>query len=206
MHENMKEKIIEGAGNLFVRYGIRSVSMDDIANNLAISKKTLYQYFKDKDDVVSQATMAIIEKDRGVFLEMKESSANAIEELSKVSGCLRRMFDEMNPSLLFDLNKYHPDAWEYYLKYKNEFIFQMITDNLTRGVKEGNFRDDININILARLRVEQVQICFDQKVFPKDQFDFKEVQMQVFDLFLFGIVTSEGKTLYEKYQIKNSVL
>jgi hypothetical protein len=82
----------------------------------------------------------------------------------------------------------------------------MITDNLTRGVKEGNFRDDININILARLRVEQVQICFDQKVFPKDQFDFKEVQMQVFDLFLFGIVTSEGKTLYEKYQIKNSVL
>jgi AcrR family transcriptional regulator len=202
----MKEKIIEGAGNLFVRYGIRSVSMDDIANNLAISKKTLYQYFKDKDDVVSQATMAIIEKDRGVFLEMKESSANAIEELSKVSGCLRRMFDEMNPSLLFDLNKYHPDAWEYYLKYKNEFIFQMITDNLTRGVKEGNFRDDININILARLRVEQVQICFDQKVFPKDQFDFKEVQMQVFDLFLFGIVTSEGKTLYEKYQIKNSVL
>jgi hypothetical protein len=51
-----------------------------------------------------------------------------------------------------------------------------------------------------------VQICFDQKVFPKDQFDFKEVQMQVFDLFLFGIVTSEGKTLYEKYQIKNSVL
>jgi hypothetical protein len=82
----------------------------------------------------------------------------------------------------------------------------MITDNLTRGVKEGNFRDDININILARLRVEQVQICFDQKVFPKDQFDFKEVQMQVFDHFLFGIVTSKGKALYEKYQIKNSVL
>ena len=86
-----------------------------------------------------------------------------------------------------------------------QFIFKMIVDNLTRGIKEGNFRNDINIEILSRLRVEQVQICFDQKIFPRDQFEFKEVQMQIFDHFLFGIVTPKGKSLYEKYQLKKSV-
>ena len=104
----MKEKIIEGAGSLFLRYGIRSVSMDDIANNLAISKKTLYQYFKDKDDIVTKATKAIIDADRKSFVEIREGAENAIDELSKVSKCLRRMIDEMNPSLLFDLqNIFH---------------------------------------------------------------------------------------------------
>ena len=201
----MQEKIIEGAGVLFMRYGVRSVSMDDIANNLAISKKTLYQYFKDKDDIVTQTTKAIIDKDRQNFIEMRDSSTNAIEELSKVSVCIRRMFDEMNPSLLYDLNKYYPEAWGYYVNYKDEFIFQMVVDNLTRGIKEGNFRNDININILGRLRVEQVQICFDPRVFPRDQYDFREVQMQIFDHFLFGIVTPKGKSLYEKYQLKNSI-
>lgn len=202
----MKEKIIEGAGSLFLKYGIRSVSMDDIANNLAISKKTLYQYFKDKDDIVNKATKAIIDADRKSFVEIREGAENAIDELSKVSKCLRRMIDEMNPSLLFDLQKYFPRAWQIYIKYKDEFILDMVVDNLTRGIKEGNFREDININILARLRVEQVQLCFDQRIFPKDVYDFREVQMQIFDHFLYGIVTPKGRTLYEKYQEKHSVV
>jgi len=179
--------------------------MDDIANDLSISKKTLYQYFKDKDDVVNKTTKKIIQKEIDEFRQIIEKSKDAIDELFNVSLCLRRIVDEMNPALLFDLNKYHPEAWKIYLDFKEKYIYEMIVENLEKGVKEGYFRQDINAKILARLRVEEVQMCFDHKIFPRDRYDFKEVQMQIFDHFLHGILTQRGLKLFLVYSEKNTV-
>ena len=196
---NIEERIIAGAADLFHKYGIRSVSMDDIARHLTISKKTIYQYFKDKNEIVMLSLKLHMDTNKNEYDEAFKNSSNAIEELSKVSQCMRKDFNELNPSLLFDMQKYHPSAWEMWLNFKNEYIKNQVQQNLVRGMEEGYFRENIDAESLARLRVEQVQLAFDDQVFPTDKFNFKELQMMFFDHFVHGIVTPKGLKLYEKY-------
>ena len=203
---NIKSRIIEGAKELFTRYGVRSVSMDDIARQLSISKKTIYQYFKDKDEIVTKAVQAHMEFEKAEYEEIFDSSHNAVEELSKVCKCLRKDFHEMNPSLLFDLQKYHPKAWKVWLEFKNEHIRDAIANNLKRGIEEGHFRKEIDPEFLAVLRVEQVQLVFDNQIFPSDKFNLKETQMKLFDHYVHGIVTEKGKKLYLEYLEKEKTL
>jgi len=198
----MKEKILEEAGHLYMQYGVRSVTMDDIANTLSVSKKTIYQYFKDKDEIVTQSIFALIERDKQEFRNISDEAENVIEEFHLVSLCVRRMVNEINPSLLFDLKKYHTRAWEIYLNYKEDFIFNMVFDNMEKGKKEGYFRKEVNPNILARLRVEEIEMSFDNKVFPRNQFDFTEIHVQLLKHFLYGIMTDTGKKLFESYESK----
>lgn len=200
--EDVKQRIVVGAAELFHKYGIRSVSMDDIARHLSVSKKTIYQYIKDKDEVVTLALKAHMEMEMKEYDEIFETAKNAMEELALVSKCMRHDFKEMNPSLLFDMQKYHPNAWKLWISFKNEFIKGHVKSNLKRGIKEGYFRKDINPEILATFRVEQVQMAFDEVVFPKDQFQFSEVQMQLFKHFVHGIVTEKGHQLFEDYLAK----
>ena len=107
---DIRESILEASYGLFHKYGIRSVSMDDIARELTISKKTIYQYFKDKDDLVSTVTKKQMDMERREIEEIEKSSVDAIDELAKMSVCVRKNLKEINPSLLFDLQKYHRKA------------------------------------------------------------------------------------------------
>lgn len=197
-----KIKILTGAAELFMRYGIRSVSMDNISNHLGMSKKTLYQYFKDKDEMVLSVTRAHIDKDQGELDEIGKSAKNSVEELVKLSTCLRENFRDMNPSLLFDLQKYHHEAWNVWLDYKNNFIKNQIERSLNQGKIEGYFREETNTNVMAIMRIETIQLAFDPNLFPKDQYELTEVQMQIFEHFVYGIFTDKGRKLYEKYKEK----
>jgi TetR/AcrR family transcriptional regulator, cholesterol catabolism regulator len=195
-----KEKILKGAMELFMKYGVRSVSMDDIARHLAMSKKTIYQYFADKEDVISIAAQKHFDKSRLEFDEITEASKNAIDELVKISGCLKKEMGEINPSLLFDLHKYHPKAWNLWLDHKNKYIRESVVRNLRQGIEEGHFRPDINADVIATLRLEQVQIAFDDRIFSHDKFNIVLVQAQIFDHFVYGLVTEKGRKLFEKYK------
>ncbi|MEQ8245869.1 TetR/AcrR family transcriptional regulator [Fulvivirga sp.] len=196
---SIEEKIIIGAGELFKKYGIRSVSMDDIARHLSISKKTIYQYYKDKDEIVSLSLKKHLEYEKQEYDQIFNNTNNAIEELVNVSKCMRQDFRDMKPSLIFDMQKYHPNAWKIWLSFKNEYIKNQVMENLKRGMAEGYFREDINPDILARLRVELVQLAFDEDVFPADQYNLRDLQLQFFNHFVHGIVTEKGRKLYQKH-------
>jgi TetR/AcrR family transcriptional regulator, cholesterol catabolism regulator len=200
---DIKEKILKGAEELFTKYGVRSISMDDIARHLAVSKKTLYQHFADKEDIVTMSCKAHLERHAGEFEEIKATAKNAIEELAKISVFLKRSMADMNPSLLFDLQKYHPRAWKEWVKHKNEFIRSSVVRNIKQGIEEGYFRADINPEIIAAVRLELVQIAFDEDIFPREQFRLPEVQMQIFDHFVYGLATDKGRKLYQKYKEVN---
>ncbi len=201
-----KIKILKGAAELFMRYGIRSVSMDNIASHLGVSKKTLYQYFKDKDEMVLSVTKAHIENDLSELNKIGQTAKNAVEELVLLSSCLRENFRNMNPSLLFDLEKYHHEAWNVWLDYKNDFIKGQIQRSINQGKEEGYFRPDVNTNVLAIMRIETIQMAFDPSLFPNEQYELPEVQMQIFEHFVYGIFTDKGRKLYEKYKEKLSNL
>ncbi|HRI79518.1 MAG TPA: TetR/AcrR family transcriptional regulator [Cyclobacteriaceae bacterium] len=189
-----------GATELFMRYGIRSVSMDDVASHLSVSKKTLYQYFADKDEIVTTVAAYKMEDDQKKYDGFRQSSKNAIEELARISGCIKVDFQKMNPSLLFDLKKYHPKAWGVWLSHKQKFIRESVMRNLMQGIEEGYFRPEINADILATVRLELIQLTFDENIFPSGQYNLAEVNSQIFEHFVFGVLTDKGRKAYEKYK------
>lgn len=199
-----KEKILKGAEELFTKYGVRSISMDDIARHLSVSKKTLYQHFADKEDIVTMACKNHLERHASEFAAIKDNATNAIDELAKLSLLLKKNMQDMNPSLLFDLQKYHPKAWSEWVNHKNKFIRTSVERNLKQGIEEGYFRAEINARVIAAVRLELVQMAFDEEIFPREQFRLAEVQMQIFDHFVYGLVTDKGRKLYQKYKDVNN--
>lgn len=184
---------------LFNRFGVRSVTMDDVAREAAMSKKTLYQYFTNKDGLVTAVAKFQMQLEKDEFESIAQEASNAIDELHQIAKCMRRNIQEINPSLLFDLQKFHHEAWNQYLDFKDEFVRGNIEDNLRRGIAEGYYRPEIDVAVLSTFRVEQVQMIFDQKIFPADKFRFIEVQMHLFDHFVHGVLTDKGRKLYQDY-------
>lgn len=198
-HEN-KEKLLKGAEDLFLKYGVRSITMDDIARHLGISKKTIYQHFEDKDDIVALVLKTHMERQRQQFDEIAAKSKNSVEEMVRLSVLLKESMRNVNASLLFELQKYHQRAWNTWLEFKKKDIHQSIIRNLKQGIEEGYFRNDINVDVLGRMRLEMVQMAFDNMVFPRESFNLSEVQAQLFDHFVHGLLTDKGKKLYQKYK------
>ena len=190
--EELREKIIEGAQALFIQYGIRSVSMDDVARALSMSKKTLYQHFSNKNELVTDAVENYMKGEMQEFADIQDHSSNSIEELYNLSKCMREHVFKINPSMLYDLQKYHADAWEIFQQFKNRFLRGQIMDNINKGVQEGYYRPEIDPRVIAVLRLETVQMAFNDQIFPRMEFNFLEVQMQLFDHFVHGILSDKG--------------
>jgi len=182
-----------------MRYSIKSITMDDIARHLSISKKTIYQYFKDKNDLVLQVTSNHLKEEKLEIQSIKSTTTNAIETLIEESMWLRRNITDMNPSLLYDLKKYHHQAWELYLESKEMVYIRSLVETLVKGISEGYFRKDIDPEILAVLRVEQIQMSLENLIYPRSRFEFKDVQTQLFNHFLNGLVSEKGRKLLKKY-------
>jgi AcrR family transcriptional regulator len=195
-----KEKILRGAEELFMKYGVRSVAMDDIARHLSVSKKTIYQYFADKDEVVTQVASRHLGQNEAEFNAIAAVSKNALEELMRISVCMKRNMQSMNPVVLFDLKKYHGKAWEVWTDHKNKSIRESVIRNIRQGIEEGLFRSNLNAEIVAAMRIEMIQFVFDPSVFPSDRFSMVDVHLQVLDHFMYGLLTDKGRKLYEKYK------
>lgn len=193
-----KDKILKGAEDLFMKYGIRSISMDDIARHVGVSKKTLYQYFADKEDLVMMVSKSHLDRSAKRYDDLRITSTNSIEELARLSVCLKKDMEEINPALLYDIQKFHPKAWSKWLEYKNKFIRDSVVRNLNQGIDDGYIRPEVNSEILAAVRIELVQLAFNPEIFPKEKFRVSEVQSQIFDHFVFGVVTEKGRKLYLK--------
>jgi AcrR family transcriptional regulator len=201
--QDIKDKILKGAEDLFMRYGIRSISMDDIARHLGVSKKTLYQHFADKDDLVLMVSKNHLEKNIQQFDGIRDESQNAIEELGKIVVCMKANMEAMNPTLLFDLQKFHPKAWSEWISFKTKYLHESIMRNLKQGIADGYVRPEVNPEIMAVMRIELVQLAFNNDIFPASKFKLADVQEQIFDHFVYGIVTDKGRKLYQKLKNMN---
>ena len=195
----MRENIISTAENLFLRFGFKRVTMDDIAREMAISKKTIYQFFKDKNEIVCSATEHYLKKECCLMEATEEESENVIEHLVKTSKHLRRQMTGVNPGAMYDLRRYFPEGWKIYTHYKQEVFLKSLIKILKKGIKEGYFRSDLDPEILGIMRMEQIQMPFDENLFPRDKYEFTQVQMQLLSHFLSGILTEKGKELLKNY-------
>ena len=195
-----KERILTATHELFMKYGIRSISMDDIAKHLAISKKTIYQAYKDKDELVHELMKEKLKEDEKDFKELEKESANVIEEFFNIMKHMGKVISQVNPSVFYDLQKHHPKTWNLFKEFKENCILKMVEEALMRGTKEGLIRQDINVKILSRLRMEQIEMGFNASVFPPDKFRILDVQLSMIDHFLHGVCTLKGHKLINKYK------
>ncbi|MFT6204440.1 MAG: AcrR family transcriptional regulator [Spirosomataceae bacterium] len=197
-----KERILATAEELFFRFGIRSVTMDDIAKALGISKKTIYNHFKDKDEIVEEVTETALQKDKNECEQIYLQATDAIDEIMKSTQLMRDMVENMHPGVLFDLQKYYPKAWKRYLNHRNGFI-EIVLRNLKKGKEAGLYQEGIDAEILARFRVASIDSAFDESIFPPKRFKLIDVQLQLLNHFLRGILTPQGLKLYENYNKVN---
>ncbi len=195
-----KEKILKGVEELFFKYGIKNITMDEIARHLSISKKTIYQFFKDKDEVVHSLMLHTLENDKCRINNAKDASKNVVEEVLKMMDEMREMFQRINPILFYELHKFHPQTWRVFQDFKSSFISKMVESSLKRGQVEGFIRKDINIKILTRMRVEMVEQAMRGEMFPHDQFNVVDVQLALTEHFLYGVCTLKGHKLINKYK------
>lgn len=196
----VKERILLKAADLFFRYGIRSVTMDEIAGQLGISKKTIYQFFTDKDEIVEGIIdREIVHNEYKCDLYFSESE-NAIHEIFLSLEGMEEMLKAMNPLIMYDLEKHHVKAHKKFKTHTSQFWYNMITENLERGIKEGLYRPELNKDIVAKYRIESVFISFNQDMFPHSKYLIAEVGREIGTLFLYSIATPKGVELIEKYR------
>lgn len=196
----MRDRISSKAHDLIMKYGVRSVSMDDIANALGISKKTIYQYFVDKDELVEAIIDNTLRENQERCNHHRTTAQNAVQEIYSAKELLREMFTDMNPSILYDLQKYHPKAFTKFLKHKNDFLFGLLKTNIEKGIAEELYRPEINVDIITRFRIESMMMPFNPDFFSKHKHSLLEVEEQLLEHFLFGIVSLKGYKLVLKYK------
>ena len=195
-----KDRILQGAEELFFKYGIKSITMDDIAKHLAISKKTIYQYFSDKNELVETLMTVKLKEDECEFKQIQQDADNMVVEVFNMMKHMGVMFSKVNPNIFYDLQKYHPNAWKQFKNFKQDTMAKMVESSLERGMREGLVRPDLNAKILSRLRIEEVEMGFNSEIFPLDKFKMLEVQITMIDHFLYGICTLKGHKLINKYK------
>jgi TetR/AcrR family transcriptional regulator, cholesterol catabolism regulator len=195
----IKDKIISGSLKLFIKYGIRSITMDMIAEQLGISKRTIYEAFKDKDELLKCCIESAMLEQKDLTDQIMSSSKNVIEAMIKVVKHNVTILNSVNPLFFHDIKKYHSNLNEHTIENTDKQNITHIIDLLKRGIRENLFRKGINVEIVAILFTEQFRVLGNQDIFPEEKYSKAEIFENIVVNFMRGIATNEGLLLIEKY-------
>jgi AcrR family transcriptional regulator len=196
---DVKDRILLKAHALYMRYGVKSISMDDIANELGISKKTIYQYYERKADMVMEVSRFHFKAEKEISSQVMQQSENPVHELILSLRQFQQTFRNISTKIIYEIQKYYPEAWVLFEDFKQNYVLPIVEANLRQGIDQGFYRKDIDISIVAQLRVTQMEIGFRQEFFPTEQFNPRDVQIEMFRLYMYGLVTDEGRKLLDHY-------
>jgi len=200
--ESTLTNVLERVRELFFKYGVRCVSMDDICRDLGLSKKKLYQLFSSKNELVEKLLELERQNFEIIFDTYSFEGVNAIDILLTVSKEVGERFRDVSPSMTFDLKKYYPDIYHTHIEERIDFINKKIQINLEKGVNQGVYRDDLSIELVARIYIRRLIDLHNPEFFPADKFSFQTLFEAMFDNFIRGIANQKGIEYYEKQKRK----
>lgn len=195
----LKEKILVKAEALFMRYGIKSVTMDDIARDLGMSKRTLYQYVDNKSDLLNQIIQQFAIKEQATIEALSNDASNAMEEMINIAKHVTQTLREVPSSTLYDLQKYYRDAWILMQSITQEHIHGVIKSNLEKGIEEGLYRSNLNVDIIAKLYVGKTNLIVDEDMFPLKNYNKEQLFLEYVRYHIHGIASTKGLELFGKY-------
>ncbi|MBX7183195.1 MAG: TetR/AcrR family transcriptional regulator [Bacteroidia bacterium] len=190
--EEKLELILERARKLFMHKGIRNITMDDIARELGMSKKTLYNFVEDKSDLLMKIMQTMVKNDSAYFNRVHEQIENPIDELFENSKYIVEQLKMIHPSIHIELMRYYPEVWKVYNDHKVDFALKTVKANLEKGIRTGYYRQNINPDVLARIYIARMDLCFDSEIFPAPQFSFVEVYNEMLYYHIRGIASLKG--------------
>ncbi len=202
--ESKEKEILLQAADLFAKYGIKSMTMDDVARHMGISKKTLYQFVDNKKDLVKRCIQEHIDAEECLVSEFLGHQDNAIDELMAMTKFVGTQMKEMHPSVIYDLKKYHFEAYTRLTQHRDDFIFMNIKRNVEQGMKDGLYRSNINPEILARLYISMVNVILDPENTNLSDYNQAEVYTEMIRYHVRGISSSKGREyLKQKFNQEN---
>lgn len=196
--DEKKVEILERASVVYMKFGVKSVTMDDLARELSISKKTIYNYFNDKNDLVTSIIEMKVQIDAAVCTNTAAKSENAIDELIQISEVVTKQFNNFNPIVFLDLKKFHKDAWQVIETHKMTFVLNMITKNIERGIQEKIYRANLNPSITAKLYVASSDAAMNPEIFRWPEFKFQDVFLEMIRLQINGMANDKGRLYLKK--------
>lgn len=200
----MKDKIVQKSVDLFLNLGFKSVTMDDIANEMGISKKTIYQHFQNKTKLVEATAMTIFENIAHGIDCICELDKNPIEEIYEIKRFVMLHLKDEKSSPQYQLQKYYPKIFTTLKRKQIEKMLGCVTRNLERGVAQGLYRDSIDINFVARLYFNSMLSLKDQDIFPRENFSMPMLMNNYLEYHLRGICSSKGiETLTQLHTNQN---
>jgi TetR/AcrR family transcriptional regulator, cholesterol catabolism regulator len=207
MNEELKNILLK-VREWYMKYGIKSITMDDISKELGISKKTLYMYVTDKDDLVGKFIDYEIELRQAEICNCFRVGFNAIEELFEITLFMNKLMREQNPATEHDLKKYYPHYYQKIVKTRREGIYNYILLNLKKGIREGLYRKDLEVEIIAKLYLSRSESIHTSDIFTVDEFTSLKLFIVHLTYHVRGIATEQGILILEKKIIaleKNNV-
>ncbi|MDF2450241.1 MAG: transcriptional regulator [Bacteroidota bacterium] len=195
-----QEKILKASLELFFKYGIKRVTMDDIARELGMSKKTIYQFYKEKDDIVNQLCEVELEGNKKKFDEVFLKAKDPIHEIILISENMKDMMQHINPIFFLDLQKFHPKAFKQFQAFKEECAYKDIVRNIKTGKEKGYYKPEIDEEFAARYRLSQIDMLMFGNYFSFDKLSFSKSHEMVLDMFVYGISTLKGHRLINEYK------
>lgn len=199
MKEDKKScELIGSCLDLFMRFGIKSLTMADISKKLGISKKTLYQFVSDKKDLVNKGMCLCLEEEQLFLKQITQESENAIDELIGFTRFVNSRLREMHVSVVYDIKKYHPDSWKLMEEHKNTFVRGAILKNIKRGIKEGIYRENLNPEIITSLYMIMVESFFHADDHFGKEVKLEELHLEMIRYHVRGVANEKGISLLKE--------
>lgn len=198
MFTEQQEKWLKRVEELFLRFGIKSITMDDVARELGISKKTLYQFVDSKDDLVHKMLTLHIDQEKTTCKMLFGAAGSALEEMYLVMEGDMQQLKQMKTNILHDLQRYHHEAWQKVTEYQHGFLYQVVKNNLERGIREGLYRTDFDVDIVTKLHISGSIQLFNEDIFPHTQYKYEQVFREYMLHYLYGIVSETGLALLKR--------
>jgi AcrR family transcriptional regulator len=195
-----RDRILGISEKLFLKHGARRITMDDIALDAGISKKTLYQHFDDKHALIFQVTKGLLLRIEAQIDYCSKHSNNALDEMIQLMECTSEVFRNINPIMLFDLHDHFPRSWKLYQKHKKTYLQMSVASNIKRGIREKLYRSDIDPDIVAMIRLAQMDSLFNAEMMPIKKNDFLRLREQTTMMFLHGLLSDQGRDMLRSYK------
>jgi len=196
--ENTPPEFVAKVCDLFKTYGIKSITMDDVSRELGISKKTLYQHFKDKSELVVIVLQREFDQKAEEFNNAMENKPNAIEEVFGYFSVQMELLVNQKPNFIYDLKKYYPLIYQRFTKQKNDRMMDKVLNNLIRGKKEGLYRKDLNEEIITKMHIARIESLMSSGIFSMEELMSPLFFLEAFKYHLYGIVSEKGRDILNK--------
>ncbi len=190
------------AAESFRQYGFKTITMDDIARRAGISKKTLYQHFANKNEVIQESLSWYMDHMAENCMEILEDAENPVAEMIRLIELFDQNHKHTNPLTLMELQRYYPEAYQLFRAKILEKDVQILRENIMRGMEDGLYRTGLNPDLLARFYIEASLLAFQPNLLVHDHHDFRYINRELTEHFMYGIMTHKGEKLYQKYKIK----